>query len=176
VPVLRTERLVMRGWRDEDYEAFAEILGHPDVATRLGRPRPTPPHEAWREMAMLAGHWVLKGFGHWVLESRETGEVVGRAGLFHPPEWPGMEVGWTIGRAHWGKGYAPEAGRASCDWAHRTLGAAHILSLIHPENANSIRVAEKLGLVREGHHSASGHAWDVYGSDLPLGSAGTRGS
>jgi RimJ/RimL family protein N-acetyltransferase len=137
VPELLTERLLMRGWRDDDYDTFADILGHPAVATRLGRPEPTSPADAWREMAMLAGHWVLKGFGHWVLELREGGTVVGRAGLFHPPEWPGMEVGWTIGHDHWGKGYAPEAGRAACQWAHDELRADRILSLIHPDNQNS---------------------------------------
>jgi RimJ/RimL family protein N-acetyltransferase len=68
----------------------------------------------------------------------------------------------------WGRGYAPEAARAACDWAHGTLGATHILSLIHPGNGNSIRVAEKLGMTREARHSTRGFLLDVYGSDLPL--------
>ena len=74
-------------------------------------------------MSVMAGHWALNGFGHWVLEERDSGEFVGRAGLYYPPDWPELEVGWTVGRKHWGKGYAPEAARAACAWAHDELGA-----------------------------------------------------
>jgi RimJ/RimL family protein N-acetyltransferase len=56
-----------------------------------------------------------------------------------------MEIGWTVARAHWGKGYAAEAARAAVEWAHDQLGAGHIVSLIDPGNEQSIRVAEKLG-------------------------------
>ena len=91
-----------------------------------------------------------------MLEERESGELVGRAGLYYPPDWPAMEVGWTVAREHWGKGYAPEAARAACAWAHDELGARHIVSLIHPANEQSIRVAEKLGETLEGHHSTRG--------------------
>jgi RimJ/RimL family protein N-acetyltransferase len=95
---------------------------------------------------------------------------VGRAGLYYPPDWPGLEVGWTIAREHWGKGYAPEAARAACAWAHDELGSGHILSLIEPANAQSIRVAEKLGETLEGRHSTRGFDLLVYGTDLPLDS------
>ena len=79
-----------------------------------------------------------------------------------------MEVGWTVARKHWGKGYAPEAARAACAWAHDELGARHIVSLIAPANEQSIRVAEKLGETLEGHHSTRGFDLLVYGRDLPL--------
>jgi RimJ/RimL family protein N-acetyltransferase len=169
VPEIRTARLLMRGYRDEDYERFAAILGDPEVSKALGRDMPISPGDAWREMAMFTGHWQLKGFGHWVLEARDTGEIVGRAGLFHPPEWPDLEVGWTVAREHWGKGYATEAARASCEWAHGELGARHIISLIHASNARSIRVAEKLGERHEGQVRVRGFDLEVYGADLPLG-------
>jgi RimJ/RimL family protein N-acetyltransferase len=118
-------------------------------------------------MVTMAGSWALKGFGHWVLETHE-GELVGRAGLYHPPDWPGLEVGWTVARSHWGKGYAPEAGRAAADYAHARLGAGHLLSLMLPTNRQSIRVAEKLGEKLEGHHATRGFDLLVYGTDLPL--------
>jgi RimJ/RimL family protein N-acetyltransferase len=117
---------------------------------------------------------VLKGFGHWVLESSD-GDLVGRAGLYYPPDWPALEVGWTVAREHWGKGYAPEAARAACEWAHTELGVNHLVSLILPTNTQSIRVAEKLGEKREGHHTTRGYDLLVYGADLPLrGSPGQR--
>jgi RimJ/RimL family protein N-acetyltransferase len=170
VPELRTERLLMRGFRYDDYERWVDVLSSPEVGAGLGKPDGLTPHEAWLDMAVLSGHWMLRGFGHWALEDRESGELVGRAGLYYPPDWPGLEVGWTIAREHWGKGYAPEAARAACEYAHDRLGARHILSLIDPANRNSIRVAEKLGEKREGEHSTRGFHLLVYGTDLPLDS------
>jgi RimJ/RimL family protein N-acetyltransferase len=167
-PELRTERLLMRAPRFEDYERFATMLRPPEVGAGLGKPEGLTPHEAWLDLSVLTAHWPLRGFGHWVLEELDGGLFVGRAGLYHPPDWPGLEVGWAVAREHWGKGYAPEAGRAACEWAHRELGRDHILSLIHPDNAQSMRVAEKLGMTREGRHSTRGFALEVYGTDLPL--------
>jgi RimJ/RimL family protein N-acetyltransferase len=169
VPELRTERLLMRGWRDEDFEAWTRILGDPLVAQGIGHPTGMTPGEAWRHMAAMAGHWELKGFGNWVLEELSTGEVVGRAGPYEPAGWPGLEIGWTVGRDHWGKGYAPEAARESARWVHDVLGADHFISVIDPANARSIRVAEKLGEKLEGEFSYAGFDLLVYGADLPLG-------
>ena len=172
VPELHTNRLLMRGWRDEDLDQWLAITTHPGVYESLGRTEPVGRADAWREMAWGAGHWALKGFGHWVLEDRESARIVGRAGLLYPPGWPGLEVGWTVAPEHWGKGYAPEAGRAACEWAHAALGARHIISLIDGSNERSIRVAEKLGERREGETTVQTPIGPfdllVYGADLPL--------
>jgi RimJ/RimL family protein N-acetyltransferase len=172
-PELRTERLLMRGWRDEDHEAFARILDEPLVAQGMGAEGALTPGEAWRHMAQMAGHWALKGFGNWVLEELDSGEVVGRAGLYFPAGWPDLEVGWLVAREHWGKGYAPEAARASARWAHEELGRNHIISVIDPSNARSVRVAEKIGETLEGQFRYLQFDLLVYGADLPLNEAGT---
>jgi RimJ/RimL family protein N-acetyltransferase len=173
VPEIRTERLLMRGWRYEDYDSLAAMMSDPAVGAGLGKEAGLTPHEAWLDMSVLAGHWTLRGYGHWVLEELRSGRFVGRAGLYYPPDWPGLEVGWTVAREFWGNGYAPEAARVACQWAHDQLGVSHILSLINPDNAQSIRVAEKLGETLEGRHSTRGFDLLVYGSDLPLRGAGT---
>jgi RimJ/RimL family protein N-acetyltransferase len=138
------------------------------VMRSLGREGGLRPEDAWREMAAFAGHWVLKGFGHPALEERSTGALVGRAGLFYPPDWPGLELGWTVARPRWGEGFAGEAARAAATWAHAELGATHVISLIAPSNERSIRVAEKLGMSEEGTTRVRGFQLTIYGSDLPL--------
>jgi RimJ/RimL family protein N-acetyltransferase len=73
-----------------------------------------------------------------------------------------------VARQHWGKGYATEAGRTACGWAHEQLRARHIISLIQASNARSIRVAEHLGETLEGQVHLRGFDLLVYGADLPL--------
>jgi RimJ/RimL family protein N-acetyltransferase len=168
VPVLQTARLLLRGWRDEDFDAWAALCADDEVMRSLGRERGLGPAEAWREIALLAGHWALKGFCHWALEERTSGTLVGRAGLFHPPDWPALELGWAIARPRWGEGFAGEAARASARWAQDELGAGRLISLIAPSNSRSIRVAEKLGMSPDGTTVVRGHSLRIYGSDLPL--------
>jgi RimJ/RimL family protein N-acetyltransferase len=143
IPELRTERLVMRGHRADDADAFAELSADDEVMRWVGGPMERG--RAWRHMATLVGHWELRGYGRWALEVRETGELVGHAGLWCPEGWPGIEVGWTLARAHWGSGLATEAARASLEWGWRELGLDRVISLIDPGNLRSQAVARRIG-------------------------------
>ena len=120
----------MRGFREEDLDAWAAISADREVTRWVGDPDGLSREEAWRRMAYFLGHWELRGFGQWALIEQRHGRLVGRAGLLQPENWPGLEVGWLVGREHWGRGFAPEAGRASLDWARDSLGADHVISLI----------------------------------------------
>src|SRR6185436_17390463 len=91
------------------------------------------------------GHWDLRGYGTWAVEERGTGSFVGRIGLHYPEGWPDRELGWTIGRKFWGRGIASEGARAALNHAFATLGWTHLVSLIHPNNHRSARLAERLG-------------------------------
>jgi RimJ/RimL family protein N-acetyltransferase len=168
VPEVRTDRLLMRGWRDEDLDEWAAICTDPEVTRWVGDDGGLSREDAWRRMAYFVGHWELRGFGNWVLVDKATGALVGRAGLYLPEAWPGLEVGWLVGREHWGRGFAPEAGRAALEWARTELGAEHAISLIVDENVRSARVAEKLGMRVEGRTRIVNDQFEVrvFGIDL----------
>jgi RimJ/RimL family protein N-acetyltransferase len=168
VPELQTERLLMRGFREEDLDALAEISADSEVTRWVGDPDGLSREDTWRRMAYFVGHWELRGFGQWALFERDSGLMVGRAGLLRPEGWPGLEVGWLVARQHWGRGFAPEAGRAAIEWARDALGATHIISLIEPHNERSARVAEKLGMKVEGHTKIVNGEFDVriFGTEL----------
>jgi RimJ/RimL family protein N-acetyltransferase len=168
IPEVRTERLVMRGFREEDLDAWAEISADSEVTRWVGDEDGLSREDAWRRMAYFLGHWDLRGCGQWALVEQETGELVGRAGLLYPEAWPGLEVGWLVARSHWGRGFAPEAGRAAMEWAANELGADHIISLIEDHNHRSARVAEKLGMKVEGRTRIVNGQYEVriFGTDL----------
>ena len=157
---LFTDRLHLRPFRLEDFNAYAEICADPEVMTHLGGPLARP--DAWRNMAMHLGHWALRGFGHWAVVERASGRVIGRLGFFEPEGWPGFELGWVLGRPSWGSGYAIEGARAALPWAFGELGRAHVISLIRPENTRSIRVAERLGETPEGSTELFGHTVTIW--------------
>ena len=145
IPTLETERLVLRAFRPGDYEAHASMLADPLVTRYLGDGKPLDRHDAWRVLATIIGHWELRGYGLWALTRRGDDRMIGRVGFMNPEGWPGFEVGWTLARAAWGNGYATEAARRALEYAFDVLGEEKVISVIHPENAASIRVAEKIG-------------------------------
>lgn len=160
-PVLTTERLELRMLQSRDFEQYAAIHTDPEVTffttrTHLDR------YEAWRHLAMIVGHWHLRGFGMWGVFEKESGDLVGRVGFYEPDGWPDLELAWTIGRQFWGKGYAPEAAKRCLDYAFEEMGRNRVVSLIDPENVSSIRVAEKLGEAIEGEFTVGGHRLLVY--------------
>lgn len=161
---LETERLILRMFREDDFEAYAQICADEDVMRYLGGKTMTSA-EAWRHMAFLIGHWQLLGYSHWAVEEKATGEFVGRLGFLNPAGWPGFEIGWTLRRESWGKGYATEGARRALRYAFAELGQRHVISLIHPENRPSIRVAERLGERHEGEAEIMGIKVLVYGID-----------
>jgi RimJ/RimL family protein N-acetyltransferase len=146
IPTIETERLVMRPWREQDLDPYAELCADPEVMRYIGSGRTLDRDEAWRQIALSVGHWDLRGYGLWAVETKTEGSFIGRVGLWQPEGWPGLELGWALARSHWGHGYATEAGRASMEFAWTTVEAGELISLIQPANTASRRVAERLGM------------------------------
>jgi RimJ/RimL family protein N-acetyltransferase len=163
---LRTGRLLLRQFRADDIDAYAEMCADPDVMRYLSATgEPISRADAWRQMAMFSGHWQLRGYGMWVAEELSTGAFVGRIGLHYPEGFPDRELGWAIQRRFWGKGLATEAARAAADHAFHSLGWDHLISLILPGNVRSIRVAERLGSRAVGSATVKGIEHLVYRLD-----------
>lgn len=162
IPILETARLRMRAFRVDDLDAYAAMCADPEVMRFLGTGVTLDRSEAWRSMAGFLGHWALRGYGMWALEEKQTGTLVGRSGFLNPEGWPGFELGWTLGRPSWGKGFATEAARRALDYAFEDLGRKRVISLIRPANTPSMRVAERLGMVRAGEVELLGGPAFVY--------------
>ena len=144
---LETERLLMRQWREQDFEAYAKFYSDPEEARFVGGHRKR--ELAWRSMAAMAGHWSLKGHGYWVLEEKQSGVFAGALGLWRSDGWPELELGYWLVPKMRGKGYVTEAGSKAKDIAFNHLGAETLVSYIHPENEPSKRAAIRLGAVYE---------------------------
>jgi RimJ/RimL family protein N-acetyltransferase len=170
-PTLQTERLILRGWRAEDFEPYARLLADPETARFITRARrPATRAQAWAEMAFFAGHWQLRGFGMFVVEARGSGEFLGRAGPIRPEGWPSVEIGWALAPHARGQGYATEAAAAAIGWAFERLGVDRLISVIHPDNAASRRVAERLGERRTADSFAPfGEPCDIWEVKRPRG-------
>jgi RimJ/RimL family protein N-acetyltransferase len=160
---LFTERLTLRMFREADFEAYAAMCADPEVMRYLGDGKTFSRIDAWRSLAAILGHWQLRGYGLWAVEERASGELIGRIGCYNPGGWPGFEVGWTLRRNSWGKGYATEGAQAAMRFAFEELGQPHVISLMHPENERSIRVAERLSESLEGRTEVNGQEALVYG-------------
>lgn len=139
----------------------------PEVMRYLGDGQVLNQAQSWGEIAVHIGHWALRGYGQWALEREEDGASIGRAGLWNPPGWPGLEVGWKLARGAWGQGYATEAGQAAIEWTWRTLDTPELISIIQPGNAASIRVAERLGMRRLRESTLKGQDVVIFGIERP---------
>jgi RimJ/RimL family protein N-acetyltransferase len=146
--VIETERLILRVPLASDLDGFVQLMTDEEAARYIGKAQPAP--VVWRGLAVMAGSWVVNGFGMFSVIEKATGRWVGRVGPWQPLDWPGTEIGWGIIRGEWGKGYAYEASVAAMDFAVDELAWTDIIHSIHPENTRSQHLAARLGSVNRG--------------------------
>jgi len=160
-----TERLVLRRPIEDDVDALLPLFDA-EVVRYLDGVVPTR-EDMWRGLCGWVGHWELRGYGMWTWLEKDTGTVVGRGGLWYPLGWPHLEVGWMLGRAWWGHGYATEVGRAALDLAWERLDADWVCSVIHPDNRASQAVARRLGAQVVDSTRLRGFPVDIWRHDRP---------
>lgn len=149
-PGLETERLILRGHRLEDFPDSRALWADPLVVRYISG-KPSTEEESWARLLRNAGHWLLLGFGYWLVEEKASGRFVGEVGFanFHREIQPSFgdrpEAGWALMPWAHGKGFAIEAVRAAHAWGDAHFGGRTTVCMIAPEHPASIKVALKCG-------------------------------
>lgn len=150
VPELRTGRLVMRAWRDEDRSPFAALNADPSVMEHF--PSTLSRAQSDELVDRLVDRWRAGGPSLWAVEVPGVAPFIGYVGLLAPSFeahfTPCVEVGWRLAAEHWGRGYATEGAAAALTFGVEELGLDEIVSFTVEANSRSRRVMEKLGM----HH------------------------
>lgn len=146
IPVIETEDLILRGYRETDFSPFAAFAASERSRFAGG---PQSRHDSWRSFMASIGHWALRGYGMWMIEHRESGRVAGRVGVILNDGWHEPELGWHVYDGFEGRGYAYQASLAARAHAARHRGLNPLMSYIDPANERSLRLARRLGCTYE---------------------------
>jgi RimJ/RimL family protein N-acetyltransferase len=148
--MLRTDRLLMRRWRDEDREPFAALNADPVVMEHYQGLMTRERSDAFVDR--IEANWEQRGWGQWAIEVPGVAPFIGYVGLW-PADFvtgePMVEVGWRLAREHWGHGYVTEAARETLRFGFEDVGLDEIVSFTVPQNERSWRVMERIGLRRD---------------------------
>jgi RimJ/RimL family protein N-acetyltransferase len=152
-PLLETERLFLRAFRTSDLDSLVELWRDEGVVRFIGGQKLSR-EDTWRRSLAACGQWLYTGWGYWIVELKDDGSIIGQAGFadFKRDMEPSIEgepeLGYVFSPSVHGKGIAHEACAAALEWADANLSATSYPAIISPENAPSIRLAERLGFVR----------------------------
>ncbi|MFM9370927.1 GNAT family N-acetyltransferase [Streptomyces sp. Da 82-17] len=150
MPEIRTDRLLLRSWRDSDIAPWAALNADPEVREHF--PGVLTAEQSALSVADFRAELAERGWGWWAVEVVESGEFVGFAGLDPVEEglpFGGVEAGWRLARSAWGHGYATEAGRAVLRFGFETVGLEEILALTAVGNTRSRAVMRRLGMTHD---------------------------
>lgn len=149
--IIETDRLVLRTWKNDDADTFYSINQDPKVIEFLGGPMTL--EEVDQFIQDKNKQQETRNFTLWATELKATGELIGYIGLNYT-DWPAhftptVEVGWRLGSQYWGNGYATEGAKACLNYGFNKCGLQEIVSFTVPANMRSIRVMEKIGMIRD---------------------------
>ncbi|MFC8588421.1 GNAT family N-acetyltransferase [Streptomyces sp. NPDC057217] len=169
---IRTPRLLLRRWSDDDLVPLSEINADPEVMRWIGDGSVRDPDDTAGDIERYEEEWDEEGFGLFAVELLASGELIGFAGLSVPEHLPEaaheIEIGWRLGRQFWGQGYASEAAHAVLEWALQDRGLDRVVAVTHLSDAASENVVAKLGMKaeRELDHPVLGVPLRVHAIDL----------
>ncbi|WP_151476158.1 GNAT family N-acetyltransferase [Streptomyces albicerus] len=169
---IRTPRLVLRRWRDDDLVPLSEIHADPTVMRWIGDGEPRSLEQTAEDIEAWEEEWDEEGFGLFAVELLGSGELAGAVGLYVPDSPPEVAdqvaIGWRLGRVYWGQGYASEAAHAALEFALQDRGIDRVVAVCRTADTASANVLDKLGMHSEGATQDPVHGLDlrIYGIDL----------
>ncbi|MGX9355328.1 GNAT family N-acetyltransferase [Roseobacteraceae bacterium S113] len=146
VPVIETERLRLREPRESDLLAVVAFMGS-ERSRFVGGP--VPEHKAFRSFTSSLGHWMLRGYGFWMVADRESDAPLGRVGFLYGSGWHEPELGWQMFEGAEGRGLAFEAAKAARSYGAAKLGLDGVISYLDPANTRSRALMDRLGCTHE---------------------------
>ncbi|MFD9867590.1 GNAT family N-acetyltransferase [Streptomyces niveus] len=169
---IRTPRLLLRRWTDDDLAPMAEINSDPEVMRWIGDGSVRDLDETAEDIERWEEEWDEEGFGLFAVELLASGELIGSVGLSAagdlPEVLPDVEISWRLGAQFWGQGYASEAAQAVLEFALQDRGLDRVVAVTRLGDEQSENVLRKLDLVldRETKHPEHGFALNVHSIDL----------
>ena len=155
--VMETERLWLREYTEDDYDAVYAMVSDPETMQHY--PKPYDAAGARRWLAWSMQNYRERGFGWWALIRKDTGEYIGDCGLtLQPIDGENLpEIGYHLDKAHWRQGFGKEAARAVRDWTFANTAFDRVYSYMTAENAGAWKTAEAMGMKRIGAYTDEGY-------------------
>ncbi|MFF6879594.1 MULTISPECIES: GNAT family N-acetyltransferase [unclassified Streptomyces] len=169
---IRTPRLLLRRWLDDDLVPLSEIHADPVVMQHIGDGTPRSTEQTAQDIETWEEEWDEEGFGMFAVELLGSGELAGAVGLSVADAPAGIAgqvaISWRLGRVFWGQGYASEAAQATLEFALQDRGLDRVVAVCRTSDSASANVLGKLGMEQEdtAEHPVTGHDLAVYGIDL----------
>lgn len=160
-PVLSSERIILRGWQNSDFHPYTTLVSDPVMMRFVGGGAMSY-KKARKEFDGMREQWIDRKIGIFVIADKTSNELLGFTGLFESPLLDEPELSWSLSAKNHGKGYASEAAVLARNWAFREHNIGPLMSLVHPNNISSKRVAERLGASVESHSTWMGQPRLVY--------------
>ena len=159
--LLETPRLLLRPFAPGDARLVHAVYSDPEVMRYVATGAMESIAVTERLLADYTAHQRRHGYSFWAVIERESGALIGDAGLYRTPAGE-VELGYTLGAAWWGRGYATEAASCWLATAFEDLGIEEVVALAEPANVASLRVLDKLGMQRDGERLAFGRPHAVF--------------
>ena len=143
IPQLTSPRLLLRAPKEEDFSTYMAFYADADTSHFYGGPMTSS--NAWKQLAMEVGHWTLKGYGMWSIETLSCREMVGGCGFWWPSGWPRPELTWWLVKSAQGKGLATEASISAINFAYQKLEWHSVETHLDDDNEAARKLVSRLG-------------------------------
>jgi RimJ/RimL family protein N-acetyltransferase len=157
---METERLILRPWHADDYDAYARFYESDPLSRFSGGPMDSA--VAWRHLASVIGHWTLRGYGVWAIEDRKTDILCGCAGAWRPQNWDRIEFAFWFTSEAFSRDLGAEGARRAFEEVCKTHPPSELVTYVPVEQHATQKIVESLGgeqrrefeLADEGPHFA----------------------